>query len=332
VRNRSAYTIFGMENRNKIANKIQSNDFGEVTKQLAAEWKAISPKEKKKYEEQAAKDKERYLIELHNFMLKGNSHLLIEDPNKYLKQLKESSGKIELVEKMLPVLKQNGHKVLLFSQMTRMLDILEDYLEYSSYEYCRIDGSVKQKDREELIERFNTDPNIFCFLLSTRAGGLGINLTAADTVIIYDSDWNPQADLQAQDRCHRIGQTKPVCVFRLITANSIESRILKRANKKLKLERLVMHKGRFKGQNNKLITEDDILEILTFDEKLHTEKVISNDELTQVLDRDTCFKMFDNSLRVSKLSNDGKLKEKQVDNNDEENKGYQFIEEKPDEF
>lgn len=121
---------------------------------------------------------------------------------------------------------------------------------------CRIDGGVGLDDRRLAIDRFNHDPSYSYFLLSTRAGGLGINLASADTVIIYDSDWNPQQDLQAMDRCHRIGQTKPVLVFRLITANSVEERMLAKAESKLKLERLVIKKGAF--------VQDDIEKKINF--------------------------------------------------------------------
>ncbi len=182
-------------------------------------------------------------------------NLNLIDPANYVNQMVATSGKISLLRQMLSKLKKNGHKVLIFSQMTRMLDILQDFLEYEGYDYCRIDGSTKQSDRQERVNKiglnvshfqialFNSDDSLFVFLLSTRAGGLGINLTSADTVIIYDSDWNPQVDLQAQDRCHRIGQTRPVCVFRLVMANSVEGKILNVANKKLKMERLVIQHG-----------------------------------------------------------------------------------------
>ncbi|KAG8552210.1 hypothetical protein GDO81_004438, partial [Engystomops pustulosus] len=113
------------------------------------------------------------------------------------------------------------------------------------FKFCRLDGSMSFSEREENMREFNTDPEVFIFLVSTRAGGLGINLTAADTVIIYDSDWNPQADLQAQDRCHRIGQTRPVVVYRLVTANTIDQKIVERAAAKRKLEKLVIHKSKF---------------------------------------------------------------------------------------
>lgn len=113
----------------------------------------------------------------------------------FIRECEEQSGKFGMMVKMLRELKKRGHKVLIFSLMTRMLDVMEDYFETTGETYCRIDGSVDQQTRQQQIERFNTDPNVFVFLLSTRAGGLGINLTAADTVIIYDSDWNPQVGM-----------------------------------------------------------------------------------------------------------------------------------------
>lgn len=151
-------------------------------------------------------------------------------------------GKMQLLDTMLSALHKKGHKVLIFSQMTRMLDILEDYLRMRTQwgTYCRIDGSTPVDEREEQIDEFNGSKDAFAFLLSTRAGGLGINLVAADTVILYDSDWNPHQDSQAEDRCHRIGQTRPVIVYRLIAHGSVEVQMLRRANRKRALERLVL--------------------------------------------------------------------------------------------
>lgn len=165
----------------------------------------------------------------------------------------QSSGKMILLDTVLDRLDKNGHKVLIFSQMARVLDILEDYLIYKGHNgrYCRIDGSTHTRERQKSIKLFKSDPNMFCFLLSTRAGGLGINLTSADTVIIYDSDWNPHCDTQAQDRCHRIGQTKNVLVLRFITPNSVEVNMLQRATSKLKLEQLVINKGNFSSVERK---------------------------------------------------------------------------------
>ena len=125
-------------------------------------------------------------------------------------ELISTCGKFALMHRLLERLRKRGHKVLIFSQMTRMLDLLESYLEQSGLRCCRIDGTVCWQDRQANMKQFNEDKDLFVFLLSTRAGGLGINLTGADTVIIYDSDWNPHQDMQAMDRCHRIGQARPV--------------------------------------------------------------------------------------------------------------------------
>lgn len=163
--------------------------------------------------------------------------------------LVETSGKMRILDQLLPALIAGGHRVLIFSQMSRMLDILEDYLSLRALRYCRIDGSVPQTERSQQIAQFNAPSSkIPVFLLTTRAGGLGINLVSADTVIFYDSDWNPQMDLQAQDRAHRIGQTRPVLVYRLAVANSVECRILERATSKRRLEKMVIHEKKFKGR------------------------------------------------------------------------------------
>ena len=148
--------------------------------------------------------------------------------------LVENSSKMVLLDKLLTKLKAAGNRVLIFSQMTRILDILEDFCRYRNYEYNRIDGQTKQDERDDAMEEYNA-PNSkkFVFLLSTRAGGLGINLQTADTVILFDSDWNPQMDLQAMDRAHRIGQKKQVTVFRFVVEHSIEQKMVERATKKL---------------------------------------------------------------------------------------------------
>ncbi|KAM4703405.1 lymphoid-specific helicase [Rhinophrynus dorsalis] len=211
-------------------------------------------------------------------------------------ELINSSGKFLLLDRLLPEMKKRGHKVLIFSQMTLMLDILMDYCYYRKFRFCRLDGSMSYSEREENMRKFNTEPEVFIFLVSTRAGGLGINLTAADTVIIYDSDWNPQADLQAQDRCHRIGQTKPVVVYRLVTANTIDQKIVERAAAKRKLEKLVIHKNKFKGGHNGInqskscLDPKELLELLQSRDyerevKGSSEKVISDKDLEMLLDR-----------------------------------------------
>ncbi len=153
------------------------------------------------------------------------------------------SGKLAKLDQLLRELKHGGHRVLLYFQMTRMIDLMEEYLTYRNYKYLRLDGSTKLEDRRDTVHDFQTRPDIFIFLLSTRAGGLGINLTAADTVIFYDSDWNPTIDSQAMDRAHRLGQTKQVTVYRMITRSTIEERIRKRALQKEEVQRVVISGG-----------------------------------------------------------------------------------------
>nr|XP_017227158.1 PREDICTED: ISWI chromatin-remodeling complex ATPase CHR11-like [Daucus carota subsp. sativus] len=174
-----------------------------------------------------------------------------------------NSGKMVLLDKLLPKLKERDSRVLIFSQMTRLLDILEDYLMYRGYLYCRIDGNTGGDDRDASVDAFNKPGSEkFVFLLSTRAGGLGINLATADIVILYDSDWNPQVDLQAQDRAHRIGQKKEVQVFRFCTEYTIEEKVIERAYKKLALDALVIQQGRLAEQ--KTVNKDELLQMVRF--------------------------------------------------------------------
>lgn len=169
------------------------------------------------------------------------------------KHLADNCGKMVVLDKLLPKLKEQGSRVLIFSQMTRMLDILEDYSSWRGWDYCRLDGSTPHEDRQKSINEFNApDSKKFVFMLSTRAGGLGINLATADIVILYDSDWNPQCDLQAMDRAHRIGQKKQVMVFRFVTENTVEERIIERAEMKLKLDNIVIQQGRLVDSSVKL--------------------------------------------------------------------------------
>ncbi|KAL9461570.1 hypothetical protein AB3S75_004544 [Citrus x aurantiifolia] len=211
-----------------------------------------------------------------------------------VEQIVEQCGKFRLLDRLLARLFARNHKVLVFSQWTKILDIMEYYFNEKGYEVCRIDGSVRLDERKRQIQDFNdVNSSYRIFLLSTRAGGLGINLTAADTCILYDSDWNPQMDLQAMDRCHRIGQTKPVHVYRLATAQSVEGRILKRAFSKLKLEHVVIGKGQFHQERTKsncidALEEEDLLALLQ-DEETAEDKMIQTDigeeDLERVLDR-----------------------------------------------
>ncbi|KAH0628551.1 hypothetical protein JD844_009885 [Phrynosoma platyrhinos] len=174
-----------------------------------------------------------------------------------------ASGKLLLLQKMLKNLKEGGHRVLIFSQMTKMLDLLEDFLEHEGYKYERIDGGITGNMRQEAIDRFNAPgaPQ-FCFLLSTRAGGLGINLATADTVIIYDSDWNPHNDIQAFSRAHRIGQNKKVMIYRFVTRASVEERITQVAKKKMMLTHLVVRPGL--GSKTGSMSKQELDDILKF--------------------------------------------------------------------
>ena len=160
-----------------------------------------------------------------------------------LTRIIRGSGKLVLLDKLLCRLRETGHRVLIFSQMVRMLDILGDYLTLRRFPFQRLDGSIKGELRKQALEHFNAEGSTdFCFLLSTRAGGLGINLATADTVIIFDSDWNPQNDLQAQARAHRIGQKNQVNIYRLVTKNSVEEDIIERAKRKMILDHLVIQR------------------------------------------------------------------------------------------
>ncbi|KAK9237456.1 SNF2 family N-terminal domain-containing protein [Lipomyces kononenkoae] len=177
--------------------------------------------------------------------------------------LVQNTGKMIMLDKLLKRLKAQGSRVLIFSQMSRLLDILEDYCLFREYEYCRIDGSTAHEDRIAAIDEYNKPGSEkFVFLLTTRAGGLGINLTSADTVVLYDSDWNPQADLQAMDRAHRIGQTKQVVVFRFVTENAIEEKVLERAAQKLRLDQLVIQQGRSQSQTKQAASKDELLSMI----------------------------------------------------------------------
>uniref|UniRef100_A0A0A9YRD7 Chromodomain-helicase-DNA-binding protein 6 n=1 Tax=Lygus hesperus TaxID=30085 RepID=A0A0A9YRD7_LYGHE len=222
-----------------------------------------------------------------------------EDTDSYYKALISSSGKMVLIDKLLPKLKSSGHRVLIFSQMVRCLDILEDYLMFRKYPFERIDGRIRGNLRQAAIDRFcKPDSDRFVFLLCTKAGGLGINLTAADTVIIYDSDWNPQNDLQAQARCHRIGQQKMVKVYRLLCRNTYEREMFDKASLKLGLDKAVLQsmntsQGGKEISNNKQLTKKEIEDLLKkgaygaiMDEDNAADKFCEED-IDQILERRT---------------------------------------------
>ncbi|PWY77137.1 SNF2 family helicase/ATPase [Aspergillus heteromorphus CBS 117.55] len=190
--------------------------------------------------------------------------LSIAFPDKRL--LQYDCGKLQRLDKLLRDLKAGGHRALIFTQMTKMLDILEQFLNIHGHRYLRLDGTTKVEQRQILTDRFNNDDRILAFILSSRSGGLGINLTGADTVIFYDLDWNPAMDKQCQDRCHRIGQTRDVHIYRFVSEYTIESNILRKANQKRMLDDVIIQEGEFttdyftKLDVRDMIDTDDILE------------------------------------------------------------------------
>ena len=199
--------------------------------------------------------------------------------------LVSDAGKLSVLDGLLAQLKAEGHRVLIYSQMTKMINLLEEYMNHRRHTYIRLDGSSKIHERRDMVNDFQQRSDIFIFLLSTRAGGLGINLTAADTVIFYDSDWNPTVDQQAMDRAHRLGQTKQVTVYRLICKGTIgkkkcslyfickivfrisEERILQRAREKSEIQRMVIQGGTFKGLPGELKTKE-VVSLLLEDEEM----------------------------------------------------------------
>lgn len=164
-------------------------------------------------------------------------------PDRYL--IIHDSGKLQYLKEKLVLLRSEGHRALIFTQFVKMLDVLESFLALIGVAYLRLDGATPVEQRQLFVNRFNSDDRITLMILSTRSGGIGLNLTGADTVIFYDSDWNPTMDLQAQDRCHRIGQTRPVTVYRLVSSHTVEESILKKAKERKKLNNVVIRGGRF---------------------------------------------------------------------------------------
>uniref|UniRef100_A0A453HZP4 Chromatin-remodeling ATPase INO80 n=1 Tax=Aegilops tauschii subsp. strangulata TaxID=200361 RepID=A0A453HZP4_AEGTS len=226
------------------------------------------------------------------------------DPAKML----TDSGKLHTLDKLLRQLRAENHRVLLFAQMTKMLDILEDYMNFRKFKYFRLDGSSAISDRRDMVRNFQNRNDIFVFLLSTRAGGLGINLTAADTVIFYEIDWNPTQDQQAMDRTHRLGQTKEVTVYRLICKDTIEEKILQRAKQKNAVQELVM-KGK-QVQDDHLMRQEDVVSLLLDDTQIaHKLKEIS----MQAKDR-----LKKRRAKAIKVDKEGDLKLEDLDDPTEE--------------
>jgi helicase SWR1 len=179
-------------------------------------------------------------------------------PDKRL--LQYDCGKLQRLATLLRDLQAGGHRALIFTQMTKVLDILEQFLNIHGHRYLRLDGSTKIEQRQILTDRFNSDPRILCFILSSRSGGLGINLTGADTVIFYDLDWNPAMDKQCQDRAHRIGQTRDVHIYKFVSEYTIEANILRKSNQKRLLDDVIIQKGDFTTDTFNKVTWRDALD------------------------------------------------------------------------
>uniref|UniRef100_A0A182QXK5 Chromatin-remodeling ATPase INO80 n=1 Tax=Anopheles farauti TaxID=69004 RepID=A0A182QXK5_9DIPT len=217
----------------------------------------------------------------------GWSNIIIPDKQ----TLVSDAGKLAVLDSLLARLKEQGHRVLIYSQMTKMIDLLEEYMWHRKHRYMRLDGSSKISERRDMVADFQNRADIFVFLLSTRAGGLGINLTAADTVIFYDSDWNPTVDQQAMDRAHRLGQTKQVTVYRLICKGTIEERILQRAREKSEIQRMVINGDNFKPDTLKpkevvsLLLDDEEIE-LKYRQKTEERRLMEDPSGKMAKDRD----------------------------------------------
>ena len=205
----------------------------------------------------------------HGLFFESEENDIVSSGNR-LKQLLEGSGKMILLDKLLTRLRDSGHRVLIFSQMVKMLDLIDEYVTLKRYPFQRLDGSTGNEARKRSIEHFNAPHSSdFCFLLSTRAGGLGINLETADTVIIFDSDWNPQNDLQAMARAHRIGQRNAVNIYRLVSKGTVEEEILERAKKKMVLDHVIIQRldtstGSSAIRRESNFTKEDLQSILQF--------------------------------------------------------------------
>ncbi|OWF46679.1 helicase domino-like isoform X2 [Mizuhopecten yessoensis] len=221
---------------------------------------------------------------------KISSNRMVQFPE--LRLIQYDCGKLQTLDLLLRRLKSGDHRILIFTQMTKMLNILESFLSYHGHRYLRLDGTTRVEQRQFLMDRFNADKRIFCFILSTRSGGIGVNLTGADTVIFYDSDWNPTMDAQAQDRCHRIGQTRDVHIYRLISKKTVEENILKKANQKRMLGDMAIEGGNFttaffkENTIQELFSEptglDSLVEPKVTEVKMTTKSLGGGDELKEI--------------------------------------------------
>ncbi|BAM39621.1 DEAD-box family helicase [Theileria orientalis strain Shintoku] len=186
-----------------------------------------------------------------------NSQYRLLFPSK--RALNDDCGKFRVLGPLLLRLKSEGHRCIIYTQFSKMLDILENWINFMGFTYTRLDGSTKIDMRQKIVNRFNENTKIFLFISSTRSGGVGITLTGADTVIFYDTDWNPAIDRQAMDRCHRIGQTKDVNVYRLISEHTVEENIWRKQLQKRKLDDLIVDQGQFDIQHNAWFSNIDTL-------------------------------------------------------------------------
>lgn len=216
-----------------------------------------------------------------------------------------TSGKFELLDRILPKFKATGHRVLIFFQMTSVMNIFEDFLRLRDMKYLRLDGGTKAEDRQDMLKAFNRpNSDYFCFLLSTRAGGLGLNLQSADTVIIFDTDWNPHQDLQAQDRAHRIGQKNEVRILRLITNDSVEEVILERAHQKLDIDGKVIQAGKFDNKSTAEEQEEFLKRLLDAeqgDRENEENDSLDDEELNEILARSEEEKQLFNEMDTERL-------------------------------
>lgn len=207
-----------------------------------------------------------------------NHPYLFEDSYLENENTMRVSGKFELLDRIIPKLIKTGHRMLIFTQMTQLIDILEYFLIYRGIKLLRLDGATKLEERAMRVAEFNRENSEYSvFLLSTRAGGLGLNLQTADTVILFDSDWNPQMDLQAQDRAHRIGTMKEVRVFRLITNGTIEENILSKASYKKNLDEMIIQAGMYNDKSTDVERRQRLEEIIKKSSLDKTEDEIPND-------------------------------------------------------
>lgn len=226
---------------------------------------------------------------MHPFLFSGAE---IDPDLTAVDDLVAASGKLAVLDRLLAKLQSKGHRVVLFSMFTSMLDILEDVLRMRGYRYCRLDGSTNRVLRNVHIASFNAKESpYFVFLMSTKAGGLGVNLQTADTAILYDSDWNPQGDLQAMARVHRIGQKKKVHVYRMVTRGTVEERIIQRAEKKLYLDQMVNRGSTAQAEKMEALGSDALLRMLRFGaDKIFRgdgseERALSDADLERLIDR-----------------------------------------------